>query len=86
MTLAMQHRQTGELVEAFLFTGVDANRQPTRDFVGRTIVIRQGRFLHDIGYVYAGEWLVKNKRGALTKFAAVDLHKFYKVVSNGNNG
>lgn len=79
--IRMQHRQTGRAVQAHLFTGKDPNRQPTRDFVGRTIVIRQGKFLHDIGYVHAGEWLIKyDDNGSFEKYTPSDLHKYFRFV------
>lgn len=45
-------------VEALYFTGT--NRDETKAFVDRLIVIRNGRFFIGTGYVVANQWVVKH--------------------------
>lgn len=61
----------GATVQALKFTG--DNRTETREFFGKLIVIRQGKFFTGTDYVKAGEWMVKDSMG---NFTHMDEDKF----------
>lgn len=58
----------GAFVEAMQFTG--DNREETRAFFVKPIVIRQGKFFDGEGYVLTGDWLVKEADGHIYKAAS----------------
>lgn len=72
-----RHMVTDRLVSAVQFTG--ENREETRAFFEKPIVIRQGKFFagEPIGYVVKGDWLLKNQAGEIRKRTNVEFVKNY---------
>jgi hypothetical protein len=59
MITTYARKSDGAIVQAMRFTGEGRNRNDTKIFMGRMIIIREGQFFDGTGYVVSGDWLVK---------------------------
>lgn len=65
-------------VEALYFTGT--NRDETRAFVNRPIIIRSGRFFIGTGYIAADQWVVKHPDQTLEGLTEEEFQSQYQLL------
>ena len=78
MTAYVMKSNKAVKVDALWFTG--DNREDTKKFVQRPIIIRSGKFFIGDRYVTANHWVVRHKDGTLGAYTNEEFERCYTAA------